>query len=81
MSFQEAEQLEALRKKHDEEIKHHEEEIQRHLVSANTHIWLFELTNKLMALTLTYNFNIAYIFIIKDAIKHHREHQDKLEKK
>lgn len=33
----EAQQLEALRKRHDEEIKHHEREIQRHLDAIKRH--------------------------------------------
>ncbi|RNA19422.1 ATPase mitochondrial [Brachionus plicatilis] len=33
----EAEQLESLRKRHDEEIKHHEMEIQRHLDAIKRH--------------------------------------------
>ena len=32
MFLKEAQQLAALAKKHDDEIKHHEKEIQRHLV-------------------------------------------------
>ena len=41
----EAEQLEALRKRHDEEIKHHEQEIQRHLVNFATKKIIFKNKN------------------------------------
>jgi hypothetical protein len=69
--FKEQEQFEALKKRHDDEIKHHEEEIQRHLV-----FFIFPLhTIQLFKLSLIFN-NIE-----KDAIKRHREHQQDLHNK